>query len=331
MQFRTKRAGLIAILLIGLSCNREHTKTISSATEKPVHPRDIHQIDLPKYAAISLPAAPGREEFATNCMTCHSPRYIAIQPPLTAAKWEESVRKMMKTYGAPIAEDQVQPIVQYLMATKESNAGNELMPIRMPSPDPSTLTPVPDSGNVSAADLDRAAKLYVARCAPCHGFKGAGDGIGASAMLPHPSNLLAARYSFTSVARAMCLGVPGTAMPPTPNLSSDDVRALSVYVQQLSQVKSDPSKEANTPEIRQLYAQTCATCHGPNGEGDGPAGAALARTPANFRTIQPGKEAAIKSISEGIPGSGMPAWKSKLTDVQRQALADYVRTMYVGD
>ena len=55
---------------------------------------------------LPVAAGPGREAFANGCLTCHSTRYIAMQPPLTAAKWEENVRKMMKTYGAHVAEEQ---------------------------------------------------------------------------------------------------------------------------------------------------------------------------------------------------------------------------------
>src|SRR5207253_2227541 len=77
--------------------------------------KPLHLIDLPHYQA-NLPPAPGRDAFAVACMACHTTRYITTQPPLTPAKWEESVRKMMKVYAAPIAEDQVQPIVQYIVA-----------------------------------------------------------------------------------------------------------------------------------------------------------------------------------------------------------------------
>src|SRR3954468_1094967 len=80
--------------------------------------RPVTAIVLPRYQA-NLPPGPGREAFAVNCLSCHSSRYITMQPPMTAAKWEENVRKMMKTYAAPIAEEQVQPIVQYLTAAKE--------------------------------------------------------------------------------------------------------------------------------------------------------------------------------------------------------------------
>jgi mono/diheme cytochrome c family protein len=34
--------------------------------------------------------------------------------------------------------------------------------------------------------------------------------------------------------------------------------------------------------------------------------------------------------TDGVPGTAMAAWKTKLSDAQRAALADYVRSLYVG-
>ena len=50
-----------------------------------------------------------------RCSTCHSLDYIVMNSPfLTRAAWEAEVRKMMKIMGAPIPEDEVAPIVDYL-------------------------------------------------------------------------------------------------------------------------------------------------------------------------------------------------------------------------
>jgi hypothetical protein len=50
-----------------------------------------------------------------RCSTCHSLDYIVMNSPfLTRAAWDAEVRKMMKTMGAPIPENEVAPIVDYL-------------------------------------------------------------------------------------------------------------------------------------------------------------------------------------------------------------------------
>jgi len=56
----------------------------------------------------------GRQEVQSFCATCHSTRYITMQPPLPGATWEAEVNKMMKVYGAPIPEAAAKKITAYL-------------------------------------------------------------------------------------------------------------------------------------------------------------------------------------------------------------------------
>jgi hypothetical protein len=50
-----------------------------------------------------------------RCSTCHSLDYIVMNSSFLARSgWEAEVRKMMKVMGAPIAENEVAPIVDYL-------------------------------------------------------------------------------------------------------------------------------------------------------------------------------------------------------------------------
>lgn len=63
-----------------------------------------------------LAAGDGREEVASNCNTCHSTRYITMQPPLPANVWGDEVNKMIKVHGASIPDDATQQIIQYLQS-----------------------------------------------------------------------------------------------------------------------------------------------------------------------------------------------------------------------
>lgn len=50
-----------------------------------------------------------------RCSTCHSLDYIVMNSPFLArAGWDAEVRKMMKVMGAPIPENELAPIVDYL-------------------------------------------------------------------------------------------------------------------------------------------------------------------------------------------------------------------------
>lgn len=56
----------------------------------------------------------GREEVEAYCNTCHSTRYITMQPPLPAETWEAEVNKMIKTFGLTNPEGVVPKIIKYL-------------------------------------------------------------------------------------------------------------------------------------------------------------------------------------------------------------------------
>jgi mono/diheme cytochrome c family protein len=63
-------------------------------------------------------AGPGVELAEVNCSACHSADYISTQPPKQGkAFWQAEVTKMIKVYGAPIAEQDVNKIAEYLAAT----------------------------------------------------------------------------------------------------------------------------------------------------------------------------------------------------------------------
>lgn len=307
---------VVSILCAALaSCHATNRETASQ-------PSTLRTITLPRFQA-NLPEGPGREAFASSCLSCHSARYISIQPPLTAAKWEESVRKMIKTYAAPIAEEQVPQIVQYLMATKEAdpNPWSAMTPVLMASVDTQTLKP--------SADLERGAQVYAQNCASCHGAKGAGDGATANTMLPRPTDLTSNRYSDETLSAALLKGVPATAMPGYSSLPKQDLPAVLAFTKNLGVKKTSPA--AASDEAKALFVKNCIECHGEFGSGDGMTAASLPRPPTNFRAQQPRHDYALRVISEGVAGTAMPAWKTKLSQPQRQLLADYVRTFYAGD
>lgn len=75
----------------------------------------VHTIAMPHDEPV-FPPGPGREEFVTACVVCHSPRYITMQPRFPRTTWLSEVKKMKDVYGAHISEDQVQKITEYLVS-----------------------------------------------------------------------------------------------------------------------------------------------------------------------------------------------------------------------
>jgi mono/diheme cytochrome c family protein len=82
----------------------------------------------------------------------------------------------------------------------------------------------------------QAGKLYAKNCATCHGPRGWGDGIGAGALAPRPTDFVKVRPSLAYAEEVLARGVPGTAMPPWQGrLDDGQRRLLARYVRSLYQ------------------------------------------------------------------------------------------------
>jgi mono/diheme cytochrome c family protein len=76
-----------------------------------------------------------------------------------------------------------------------------------------------------------------------------------------------------------------------------------------------------------LYAEHCASCHGPTGDGDGPGAAGLLPAPANLAEHDYSRARLEQTLWNGVAGTAMPAWRDHpLSDLA--ALAVAVRTLH---
>ncbi|MGH9702610.1 MAG: sulfide dehydrogenase [Candidatus Acidiferrales bacterium] len=89
---------------------------IAQTEPRGLRPGAIYSVDAYPLDAPRLAAGEGRELVASYCNTCHSTRYITMQPPLPAATWDAEVNKMVKTFGQPIPTDAVAKIIAYLQS-----------------------------------------------------------------------------------------------------------------------------------------------------------------------------------------------------------------------
>ena len=86
------------------------------AAGKPAPPKGTASITLPGDAGMAFKPGPGLAAAQANCLSCHSSAYVSTQPVLTRAQWTAEVTKMKNVYGAPIADDAVPALVEYLTA-----------------------------------------------------------------------------------------------------------------------------------------------------------------------------------------------------------------------
>jgi cytochrome c553 len=94
------------------------------AVSMPVTARAAQPIDL-KSVKLDLPDSdkmfpdgPGSDAINNNCLACHSADMVLNQPSLSKQAWAAEVNKMINNYKAPIAPEDVGPIVDYLAALK---------------------------------------------------------------------------------------------------------------------------------------------------------------------------------------------------------------------
>jgi high-affinity iron transporter len=80
-------------------------------------------------------------------------------------------------------------------------------------------------------------------------------------------------------------------------------------------------------EGAQIYAKHCASCHGDTGIGDGPTARLMGLKPANLPAAVREKPRAeiLGTINRGR--QAMPAFGHLLTDAEREAVYQYLRTL----
>ena len=105
----TKRTAILV-----LACVAAFGATALAAPKTPPHGKAT--ISLPGDAGMAFKPGPGVGAAQANCLTCHSSAYVSTQPVLSKAQWTAEVAKMKNVYGAPIPDDAVPAIVDYLTA-----------------------------------------------------------------------------------------------------------------------------------------------------------------------------------------------------------------------
>jgi mono/diheme cytochrome c family protein len=179
------------------------------------------------------------------------------------------------------------------------------------------------------ADAARGQSLFADRCASCHGNDGAGGGPGSSVLKPRPSDLTEHTYSDARLARVLWNGVAGTSMPAWRDYALADLAALAAHVKTLEARRDSPALPDQIGELgARVYTANCIQCHGENGDGRGTAALELPMTPVSFRDQRPSLDLALRAIRNGVDGTPMAPWTTRLGAAEILAVAHYVRSFY---
>ncbi|MDE0485024.1 MAG: c-type cytochrome [Candidatus Poribacteria bacterium] len=111
---------------------------------------------------------------------------------------------------------------------------------------------------------------------------------------------------------------------------------LSVFNLTYAQDTSEVSEKG-----KEVYEESCAHCHGIEGQGDGSAAENLLPRPRDFtrglykiRSTESGQlptdQDLFDIITIGMPGSSMPGWETSLSANDRWEVVSYIKTFYEG-
>jgi mono/diheme cytochrome c family protein len=193
------------------------------------------------------------------------------------------------------------------------------------------------------AAVSKGQQLYETICRACHGRYGRGDGPLAKNLSIPPADLtLAAKLETRSDAELVKLLRYGSGNKHTPMVASqvlneEALRDVVAYLRTLYV----PGKHVSVLAGRDIYHSVCWTCHGANGNGEGPSAKNLQGTkPRDFTAADfqiEGREAELhRSISEGAAkafhGSEfMLEWGTKLSPQQIDDVIEYLVTFQSSD
>ena len=214
-------------------------------------------------------------------------------------------------------------------------------------------------GSDLASDTPVGQRVFVERCAVCHGPDGRGNGPAAASLIPHPRNFTEGKFKYKStpagqpplesdLIRTVSNGLEASAMPYFQDLLSEaEIRAVVQYLQGMSSVFAGPLPQAVTipPRVppdaeslargKALYAQYgCVACHGPEARGGLPFQEATGypvisrdlTAPWTFRGGSDPEQIWLR-VTTGLAPGPMPAFESAMTPDQRWDVVNYVLSL----
>lgn len=211
-------------------------------------------------------------------------------------------------------------------------------------------------------------QLFAKNCSVCHGDRGDTAVWAQNGLNPPPRNFTTelARQELTKerMLFSVTYGRAQTAMPAwKERLSNEEIQAVVDYIFHAflfpdgePQSKKNPPSAERQPSLptmdakamflplpdqlegdpawgKAFYLLNCATCHGREGDGQGPRAAFINPKPRNFRHSESqhklNRPRLFDIISNGTPRSEMPAWKAVLTRQEIASIAEYVFIAFI--
>jgi mono/diheme cytochrome c family protein len=124
----------------------------------------------------------------------------------------------------------------------------------------------------------------------------------------------------------------GSAAPVAASSVGPDGQVLPGWGKWQGKTDPVPNNAQTLAAAKELFLKNCATCHGQEGKGDGPAGLALDPKPRDFTSgeFKYGSQdwQVMRTIWEGVPPpSGMAKWDGRMSEKDAWTLVHYVKSL----
>ena len=175
---------------------------------------------------------------------------------------------------------------------------------------------------------DSGTVLYAQSCAFCHGGNANGKGPDASDLKIPPEDISAVRADRSYLMNILKDGIDGTAMPRFDYYDMYQRESILKYLNEkydiFSMVTTIPYQITDQTQQQAIneWKNTCATCHGDNGEVS-KTGSELKPPPPDFTQYSLTPERAFEVTTNGYPGTTMSSY-SQLPQSVRQALVKII-------
>ncbi|MCC7118695.1 MAG: cytochrome c [Anaerolineales bacterium] len=132
------------------------------------------------------------------------------------------------------------------------------------------------------------------------------------------------KKSFLYVAVLIFILLAACGAPASTNTGGGAAAVPAEYAGQTNPLGAEAAAEG-----AKVFRVNCVACHGEQGHGDGPAGAALSPAPKNLAELQTtvADDYLYWRIRTGSPGTAMAPWQGILTDEQIWQVVAFIRTL----
>jgi cbb3-type cytochrome c oxidase subunit III len=314
------------------------------------------RLDNAQQALLASRVAEGQPVYLQNCALCHGATgeglgaypavatggvaamdYDELQKVIARGRYGTAMPAWSVAEGGPLDDAALEAVVlllqhgdwadTYQLAVEMDLVPRAPVAVELPEETLAQVAALPEGSTLSPA-----LQTYAASCVACHGSNGEGTPLAPA--LNDPT--LRAGRTAEQLAASITYGVPGTLMAGwSQHLDPAAIDGLVQLILQWDQL--DPALVPTPPPApvveavdvaaliaagQPLYAQSCATCHGSDGQG-------TPRAPAlnvqSFFERVTNDVALAQIISLGVPGTAMPAWGDRLSPTEIDAIAAYIR------